>query len=98
MAQEAQPTVSQAKIAKIKATLDKLNEAVRQATDVLNSAELAPELDRALHDANNLPDRDLAALARLTVDTMESLQLQLTPSMTLLADGFFGMRFSFIRR
>ncbi|CAI0645816.1 unnamed protein product [Colletotrichum noveboracense] len=75
---------------KIRTTLETLNRLIREATETLSSGELAQELDGALHDADRLPDRDLEALARSTVDAMEALQLRLIPSMTLLADGFFG--------
>lgn len=82
--------VSSSSIAKVKATLEALNQHIREATESLASEELAPVLDGALHGVDSLPDRDLEQLARTTTDTMDALQLRLVPSVMLLADGFFG--------
>ncbi|UKZ45822.1 hypothetical protein TrVGV298_000015 [Trichoderma virens] len=77
-------------IAKIKATLEALNQHIREATETIASEELAPVLDGALHSVDTFPDRDLDQLARTAVDLMDALQLRLVPSVMLLADGFFG--------
>lgn len=58
---------------KIRTTLETLNRLIRGATETLSSGGLAQELDGALHDTDRLPDHDLEALARSTVDAMEAL-------------------------
>lgn len=77
-------------IEEVKELLRTLDTQLRQVSETLQSEALQDVLNNSLHNTEKLPDAELMTAAKDVVDSMDSLQLQLVPSVMLLADGFFG--------
>jgi hypothetical protein len=63
---------------------------VQRVQSAIESTEVQSWLNEQLHHPDQLPDKELEQLALDLVDSMDKLQLQLVPSVSLLTDGFFG--------
>ncbi|OJJ45945.1 hypothetical protein ASPZODRAFT_68902 [Penicilliopsis zonata CBS 506.65] len=74
----------------ITATLQDARQKVDEAIAALQAPQVAAVLDNALHNPEQLPDPALMQLSGDVVDRLEQLQMLLIPSVSLLADGFFG--------
>lgn len=72
------------------AELTHLQATLRASLETLKSAKVAPELQAALHDDKNLPDKALARLASDTIDLLSQLEQLLQPAHLVLADHFLG--------
>ncbi|KAL4969531.1 O-methyltransferase gliM [Aspergillus stella-maris] len=70
--------------------LIKLKSRVQRLHSILQTPAARSWLDRELHSYEKLPDKELEELALELVDSMDQLQLDLVPSISLLTDGFFG--------
>ncbi|KAF7596692.1 hypothetical protein BBP40_000615 [Aspergillus hancockii] len=75
---------------RIFAILERALQNAGEAIEALQSPDLSEALGDALHDPNELPDSTLQQLSADVVDRLENLQMLLIPSVSLLADGFFG--------
>jgi hypothetical protein len=75
---------------RIEILLDGLQQHIAGVTAELESPALAPALKTLLHDPDRLPDKATEKRAAELVDSLDKLQLQLLPSVSLLTDGFFG--------
>ncbi|RHZ60674.1 hypothetical protein CDV55_106306 [Aspergillus turcosus] len=76
-----------------KAIINELRELqvhVQRVQSSIESPEIQALLNEQLHHPDQLPDKELEQIAVDLVDSMDKLQLQLVPSVSLLTDGFFG--------
>lgn len=76
--------------AEISSTLEGIRQKVNEAIDSLQSPEISKVLEDELHNPEQLPNAALMQLSADVVDRLEQLQMMLIPSVSLLADGFFG--------
>lgn len=72
--------------------LRELQAHVQRVQSAIETPEVQSWLNEQLHHPDQLPDKELEQLALDLVDSMDKLQLQLVPSVSLLTDGFFGKR------
>ncbi|RHZ44672.1 O-methyltransferase gliM [Aspergillus thermomutatus] len=70
--------------------LRELQAHVQRVQSSIESPEIQAWLNEQLHHPDQLPDKELEQLALDVVDSMDKLQQQLVPSVSLLTDGFFG--------
>jgi hypothetical protein len=70
--------------------LRELQAHVERVQSAIKTPEVQSWLNEQLHHPDQLPDNELEQLALDLVDSMDKLQLQLVPSVSLLTDGFFG--------
>jgi hypothetical protein len=71
--------------------LSALRQTLRDSLETLNTPTIASELQAALHDDKQLPDKDIANLASDTVDLLSGVEKLLQPAHLVLADHFLGM-------
>lgn len=79
----------------LKAIVNELRELqahVQRIQSAIETPEVQSWLNEQLHHPDQLPDKELEQRALDLVDSMDKLQLQLVPSVSLLTDGFFGKR------
>ncbi|CAI7602448.1 unnamed protein product [Penicillium glandicola] len=79
---ESSPTIA--------STLGGVKQQLEAAIHTLESPQIALALQEHLHNPDSLPNAPLTQLSAEVVDTAERLQHLLIPSVSLLADGFFG--------
>ena len=70
--------------------LSKLVRDLKVSFKSLNDDAVAKELQAALHDPKQLPDKKMAGLASEAVDLLGELDLLLEPGHMILADHFLG--------
>ncbi|KAH1508470.1 hypothetical protein V6Z96_006071 [Aspergillus fumigatus] len=70
--------------------LRELQAHVQRVQSAIEAPEVQSWLNEQLHHPDQLPDKELEQLALDLVDSMDKLQLQLVPSVSLLTDSFFG--------
>lgn len=75
---------------KVLKELQELDDHVQRVLKTIQSPEMVSWLGKELHDPDQLPDQGLEDMALKVVDSMDQMQLQLVPSVSLLTDGFFG--------
>lgn len=75
---------------RIDTLLSGLQRQIADVTAELKSPPLAQALETLLHDPDRLPDSATEKLATQLIDSLDDLQLQLLPSVSLLTDGFFS--------
>ena len=71
--------------------LSKLIQDLKVSLKTLNDGSIAKELQDAIHDSKQLPDKAMAGLAAEAVDLLGELDLLLEPGHMVLADHFLGM-------
>jgi hypothetical protein len=71
--------------------LSALRQTLRDSLEALNTPTVASELQAALHDDKQLPDKTIASLASDTVDLLSGVEKLLQPAHLVLADHFLGM-------
>ena len=71
-------------------TLNKLVQQLKTCLNTLNDDAVAKELQAVLHDAKQLPNKEIAGLAAEAVDLLGELDLLLEPGHIILADHFLG--------
>lgn len=73
--------------------LSKLEDLRRQADEVhllLKSPGVADKLYSDLHGPDRLPNKQLSAVCSDVVDSLERVSLEISPSVSVLVDTFFG--------
>lgn len=89
---KTQPELNGRTTSKIDAVAPALT-ALRNSADevlrLLQDEDVSPLLYKMLHDPDQLPDKKLSGLCSEVVDSLERVSLEITPSVSILSDGFF---------
>lgn len=78
-------------IEELRLRLEKLSRDADEVHALLDKQSVKTKLQPLLHDPDILPEKELSTLCTQVIDSLERVSLSISPSVSILVDGFFGM-------